>query len=80
MCENAVVFTDHLPNIVSLASAMDAARSSMGPEEWIAVWGSQYDAAQALIAALPENVRDTAKQLAAQAHIDLPIWMQGGSQ
>lgn len=80
MCENAVVFTDHLPNIVALASAMDAARRSMGPEEWIAVWGPQYDAAQALIEALPENVREAAKQRAAQARTDLPIWMQEGGQ
>lgn len=76
MCENAIVFTDHLPNIVALMSSMEAARRSMSPEEWITVWGASYDAARTLMGALPENVRDAAEQRAAQARTDLPIWMQ----
>lgn len=79
-CENAVVFTDHLPNIFALVSAMEAARRSLGPEEWIAVWGAQYDAAQALLAALPENVRASAQRRAEDTATDLPIWMQGGDR
>ncbi|SIC31525.1 Uncharacterised protein [Mycobacteroides abscessus subsp. bolletii] len=75
LCQNAVVFTDHLPNILALINTMQTARRTMGPEEWIAVWGPQYDAAQALMASLPETVRDAAQQRAAEAHTDLPVWI-----
>lgn len=75
-CENAVVFTDHLPNIVALIGTMKAARRTMSPEEWIAVWGPQYDAAQALMKSLPNTVREAAEQQAAQARTDLPVWME----
>ncbi|WP_231752511.1 site-specific integrase [Mycobacterium gordonae] len=80
MCENAVVFTDHLPNIIALMKAMDAARTSMGPEEWIATWGAQYGAAQALIAALPASIRHTAEQGSSSVAVDLPAWAPRGTQ
>ncbi|CDO91615.1 hypothetical protein BN1232_06334 [Mycobacterium lentiflavum] len=80
VCENAVVFTDHLPNVLALVEAMDNIRRSMNPEEWIAIWGAQYDAAVALIESLPESVREAARQRMAQARTDLPSWLQRGAE
>ncbi|WP_131830331.1 site-specific integrase [Mycobacteroides abscessus] len=76
LCENAVVFTDHLPNILALIESMESARKSMGPQEWIATWGSQYDAARALVAALPDNVVHKARGRRPFGSTDLPVWMQ----
>lgn len=76
MCENAVVFTDHLPNILALTESMQAARQSMGPDKWIATWGAQYGAAQAMIEALPEELVHEARGRRAQASTDLPAWVQ----
>jgi hypothetical protein len=80
ICENAVVFTDHLPNILALIEAMDNIRRSMNPEEWIAIWGAQYNAALALIESLPESVREAAQKRVAEARTDLPSWLQRGAE
>ncbi|GAA2396430.1 site-specific integrase [Mycolicibacterium llatzerense] len=80
LCENAVVFTDHLPNIIALVAAMDTARSALGPDEWIATWGAQYNAAQALIASLPDGVRKAAEHESINAGTDLPAWTYGSTR
>lgn len=77
LCENAVVFTDHLPSIIALIAAMDAARGTLGPDQWIATWGAQYNAAQALVASLPDGVRTAAEHESVKAGTDLPAWAQG---
>lgn len=80
MCENAVVFADHLPNVMALISAMDTARQAMSPEEWIATWGTQYDAARALLSSLPDTTIESARQSAESAVTDLPAWVQRSGQ
>ncbi|CPR35357.1 Uncharacterised protein [Mycobacteroides abscessus] len=80
MCENAVVFTDHLPNIVALIQAMDNAKRSLAPDDWIATWGRQYAAAQALMSSVPERARAAAARKAAAAVTDLPAWLGPGNQ